>query len=174
MYMKNLISKVIVILLFALCLSGTTSAMDYETGWGTGLDNNDVDARAALKSAASQICSADDSDYEKVRKLNKYVCDNAEYDYGNTSDGLADFVYHGKAICSGYAEALAYLLDCVNVKNFTVTAFVNTEDNSSSLHIWNSVYIDGEWLHVDPTWNDASRNAAHPNGRYFLLTRLAN
>ena len=56
--MKNLIAKVIVVLLFALCLSGTTSAMDYETGWGTGLDNNDVDARAALKSAARERLTA--------------------------------------------------------------------------------------------------------------------
>lgn len=158
------------VLVFALCLSVTASAANYETGWGTGLDNNDVEARALMKRVASQICSPGDSDYEKVRKLNKYVCDNAKYDYDNASDSLTDFVFKNKAVCSGYAEALAYLLDCVNVKNFKVTAFVYTSDNSGSLHIWNTVYIDGKWLHVDPTWNDATRDEENPNGKYFLST----
>ncbi|HYE69232.1 MAG TPA: stalk domain-containing protein, partial [Anaerovoracaceae bacterium] len=51
---------------------------------------------------------------------------------------------------------------------FTVTDYVSSE-SSPVLHIWNAVYIDEEWLHVDPTWNDATRNSDYPNGRYFLL-----
>ncbi len=168
--MKRLIAKVAVALIFVLCLSSTALASDYETGWGKGLDNNEVEARAFLKSTAGKLCNSGDSDYEKVRKLNKYVCDNAIYDYADTAKGMADFVYKGKAVCSGYAETLAYLLDCVNIKNFTITDFVYLADKSKTLHIWNTVYIDGKWLHVDPTWNDAKRSAVYPNGKYFLIT----
>ncbi|GEM_PF-3856145 len=168
--MKNLSARALAALAVVICLSGMASAADYEAGWGKGLDNSEVGARAFLKKAASRICAPGDSDYEKVRKLNQYVCDKAEYDYGNTADSLSDFVNQDKAICSGYAGTLAYLLDCVNVKNFQVTAFVNTADKDQSLHIWNAVYIDGKWLHVDPTWNDTTRNKKNPDGKYFLIT----
>jgi hypothetical protein len=124
---------------------------------------------AYLKTEAAKICSEDDSDYEKVQKLNKYVCDKVNYDYSEKSGGLTAFVNRDSVICSGYAEALAYLLDCVNVRNFTVTDYVSS-GRSSVLHIWNAVYVDGKWLHVDPTWNDKTRNKSNPDGRYFLIT----
>lgn len=167
--MRKVIAEFIIILILLFSLPGTVSAADYDSVWGNGLNNADVEAMASLKSTAAAICDETDSDYEKVRKLNQYVCDHVDYDYSNQYGGLAAFVNQDKVICSGYAEALAYLLDCVNVKNFTVTDYVST-GSSTVLHIWNAVSIEGEWFHVDPTWNDATRNRNCPNGRYFLLT----
>lgn len=167
--MRKVIAEFITILMVFFSLSGSVSAADYAAAWSTGLNQEDVAARAFLKSAASEICDETDSDYEKVRKLNQYVCDEVDYDYSMTHSGLTSFVNQDKVICSGYAEALAYLLDCINVKNFTVTDYVSSA-NSPVLHIWNAVYVDGEWLHIDPTWNDSTRNANNPDGRYFLLT----
>lgn len=167
--MKKFTVELIIILILLFSLPDSVSAADYDSVWGNGLNNADVEAMASLKSTAAAICDETDSDYEKVRKLNQYVCDNANYDYSNQYGGLTAFVNQGNVICSGYAEALAYMLDCVNVKNFTITDYV-TSGNSTVLHIWNAVNIDGEWLHVDPTWNDATRNTNCPDGRYFLLT----
>ncbi len=168
--MKNILRKAVIAVFFIISFSIAASAADFESGWGKALEVRDVEARAFLKKAAQGICAPEDSDYEKVRKLNEYVCLNADYDYGNNASGIADFVFNGKAICSGYAETLAYLLDCVNVKNFTITAHVYTGSGSKTLHIWNVVYVDGKWLHVDPTWNDATRSSANPNGKYFLIS----
>jgi len=167
--MRKVIAEFILILILLFSLPGTVSAADYDSVWGNGLNDADVEAMASLKSTAAEICDETDSDYEKVRKLNRYVCDHTDYDYSNQYGGLTAFVNQDKVICSGYAEALAYLLDCVNVKNFTVTDYVSS-GKSPVLHIWNAVYIDGDWLHVDPTWNDATRNTNCPDGRYFLLT----
>ncbi len=168
--MKRILKKALIAAVFLLSFSLAASAAEYESGWGKGLDGREVEARAFLKNTAQRICGPADSDYEKVRKLNEYVCQKADYDYSNNSRSISDFVYNGRAICSGYAETLAYLLDCVNVKNFTITSYVYAEDNSKTLHIWNAVYIDGKWLHVDPTWNDATRNPSNPNGNYFLVS----
>ncbi len=167
--MRKWIAQTITILVLILGLSGTASAASYDTGSENVLNKNEIEAMAFLKSEAEKICDEDDSDYEKVRKLNEYVCDKVDYDYSEKSGGLMAFVNEDKVICSGYAEALAYLLDCVNVRNFTVTDYVTT-GHSSVLHIWNAVYVEGEWLHVDPTWNDKTRNYGNPDGRYFLLT----
>lgn len=167
--MRKAIAEFIIIVVLIFGLPGSVSATDYDSVWGNGLNYADIEALASLKSMASAICDETDSDYEKVRKINQYVCDHTDYDYSNQNSGLTAFVNQDKVICSGYAEALAYLLDCVNVKNFTITDYVSS-GSSPVLHIWNAVYIDGEWLHVDPTWNDATRNRTYPNGRYFLLT----
>jgi len=166
--MRKFIAEFIIILILLFSLPSTVSAADYDSVWGNGLNDTDVEAMASLKSTAAAICDETDSDYEKVRKLNQYVCDHTDYDYSNQYGSLTDFVNQDKVICSGYAEALAYMLDCANVKNFTVTDYVSS-GRSTILHIWNAVYLNGEWLHVDPTWNDATRNRNCPNGRYFLL-----
>jgi hypothetical protein len=167
--MRKLIAELIAILVLIVSLSGTVSAAGYDSDCENGLNRNEIEAMAFLKSEATKICGEDDSDYEKVRKLNKYVCDRVNYDYSEKSGGLTAFVNEDNVICSGYAEALAYLLDCVNVRNFTVTDYVSS-GRSSILHIWKAVYVDGKWLHVDPTWNDKTRSDSKPDGRYFLLT----
>jgi hypothetical protein len=166
--MRRLIAETIAILVLVLSLSGTVSAASYDSD-GENRFNNKIEAMAFLKSEAAKICSEDDSDFEKIEKINKYICDKVDYDYSEKNGGLTAFVNEDKVICSGFAEAFAYLLDCVNVKNFTITDYV-TSGHSSVLHIWNAVYVDGKWLHVDPTWNDKTRSISNPNGRYFLLT----
>lgn len=153
-----------------LWLTGTASAADYKAGWGQGLSENEVSARVLLKQAAERLCESGDTDLEKVRKLNRYVCDLTRYDDASLSGSLAELVYRGRALCSGYAEALSYLLDCAGVKNFKITAFIHMPDGSRSLHVWNAVFVDGTWFHVDPTWNDATISGAHPDGKYFMLT----
>ena len=40
---------------------------------------------------------------------------------------------------------MALFLDKMGIKNYKI---------SSSSHIWNLVYIDGDWKHLDLTWDD--------------------
>ena len=54
-----------------------------------------------------------------------------------------------KAVCNGYAEAMALLMTCVGIENQIVTG---TADNE--LHAWNQVCLDGNWYQVDATWDD--------------------
>lgn len=150
--------------------SGQAYAAEYKSDLGVSLTQETVEARAFLKQTADRLCGPDDSDLEKVRKLNQYVCDKVDYDDTVTAGGLDSFVNKDKVFCTGYTEALAYLLDCVNVKNFTMTGYVRDSRGGMVLHIWNVVFLDGKWLHVDATWNDATRSRANPDGKYFLLS----
>lgn len=54
-------------------------------------------------------------------------------------------LFNGLAICSGYTDAMALVLDRLNLKNFKV---------ASDTHVWNVVNLNGEWLHLDLTWDD--------------------
>ena len=65
----------------------------------------------------------------------------------------------GHAICSGYADAMAIFLDKLNIPNIKV---------SSGNHVWNLVFIDNKWLHIDLTWDDVEIDRYKNN--YFLIT----
>lgn len=54
-------------------------------------------------------------------------------------------LFEGYAICSGYTDAMALVLDRLNVPNFKV---------ASTTHVWNAVKINDNWLHLDLTWDD--------------------
>ena len=40
---------------------------------------------------------------------------------------------------------------------------------SSANHVWNLVYLDNNWLHLDLTWDDIENNRYRDN--YFLITK---
>ena len=88
------------------------------------------------------------SDYQKALALHDYLTENAQYDVSRSlsctydADGV---LLHGAGVCQSYAEAYALLLNKVGIPN----TFEYGED-----HIWNMVCLDGEWLHVDVTWDD--------------------
>lgn len=54
-------------------------------------------------------------------------------------------LFNGLAICSGYTDAMALVLDRLKVPNFKV---------ASTNHVWNALKINNEWVHLDLTWDD--------------------
>lgn len=54
-------------------------------------------------------------------------------------------LFQNKAICSGYTDTMAIVLDKLGVTNFKV---------ASETHVWNVAYINNKWLHIDLTWDD--------------------
>lgn len=89
---------------------------------------------------------------EQIEKIHEYLIENTEYDnkydekignhYSETANGA---LLNGSAICSGYSDAFALFMDRINVPNIKV---------SSEEHVWNLVYIDDKWKHIDVTWDD--------------------
>ena len=84
---------------------------------------------------------------------------------GTTNYGLlvgANGVKEG--VCDNYARVYAYLLGQVGI----YSEFV---ESSSMNHAWNKVRLDGNWYHVDVTWDDPTLDKP---GRvqhwYFLLS----
>lgn len=99
------------------------------------------------------VVSEDMSDYEKELAIHDYIVTNCEYGYTDDNQENAYTTYGAlidkKAVCNGYAEAMALLLTCVDIDNDIMTG---TADGD--LHAWNRVCIDGEWYQLDATWDD--------------------
>ena len=77
-------------------------------------------------------------------------------------------IVEGKAVCEGYAEALQYLLQRSGICSFIITgSSINPTTEMPEGHAWCAVKIDGNFYHVDLTWNDQGANLYHA---YFNLT----
>ena len=89
-----------------------------------------------------------DSDRERVIYLNDYLCTLLAYRKGKSSGITQTFAPHAgelKAACGSYARAFKFLCAAADIPCFTI---------STKTHIWNLVYVDGQWLHVDVSAND--------------------
>ena len=90
------------------------------------------------------------TDREKVEYLNDYLCSLLAYEEGASSGITQTFAPHTgelKAACGSYARAMKFLCAAVDIPCFTI---------SSDIHVWNLVYVEGRWLHVDVSANDLS------------------
>ena len=58
---------------------------------------------------------------------------------------------------------MALFLNYFNIPNFKV---------ASENHVWNVVFIDGQWLHLDLTWDDPILTSGEDvlDDTYFLIT----
>lgn len=127
----------------------------------------------AAEAAANEIMGGIEpgmSAYEKLKYFHDYLITHCESDsediYANTIYGA---LVKGKALCEGYAKSFSYLCNKAGIENIIVTGMTDTA------HMWNMVKIDGNWYHVDVTWDKPDGAIAQMNPdmvmyQYFLVT----
>lgn len=90
---------------------------------------------------------------DKIKLLHDYLADINNYDLERANNGESIYnsdtaigaLFEGKAVCSGYTDAMALFLDKLSLKNVRI---------ASNNHVWNAVFINNEWKHIDLTWDD--------------------
>lgn len=114
--------------------------------------------------------TADMDEYDIVKLFHDSLIINCKNDengqYCNTVYGA---LVDGKALCEGYAKAFSYLCGRAGIENVIVTGKTTTD------HMWNMVKLDGNWYHVDVTWDHPSEiiTDAFPDAvmyNYFLVS----
>ncbi len=132
------------------------------------------DTESFLNEVMSNTIQSGMTTTEKIKAFHDYIVKYSEYDtkyegelalYGkglhqsNTAYGL----FKNKlAICTGYADTMALLLDRINVENFKV---------ASETHIWNVVKLDGVYYHIDATWDDPTNNVFGTiSDKFFMVS----
>lgn len=126
-----------------------------------------------VEKAADKIIegiTGDMTDYDKLKYLHDYLIKSCDSD---TTDEFADSIYGAlirkKAHCEGYSKAFSYLCNRIGVENTIVTGM------TTDYHMWNMVKLDGNWYHVDVTWdkpNDTAINQMYPDTvlyQYFMV-----
>lgn len=99
------------------------------------------------------------SDVEKVLAVHDYIATVCDYDQegyldfieGKTPDedtfNMYGVLIKNKAVCQGYAEAF-----CAFMQKLGLESYIVTSDPMN--HAWNLVKLNGNWFHVDITWDD--------------------
>ena len=106
----------------------------------------------------SQNINDDMNIVDKIKSFHDYLINNSVYDKESAdlieSGGDTSFtsshkatgpLIYGKSLCSGYSDAMKIYLDKIGVTNYKI---------SNTRHIWNLVYVNDAWLHLDLTWDD--------------------
>ena len=138
-----------------LSASDQTLSVTYESSvsslWGLSQE-----VQAAAERVVDQVITDGMSDYDIAKALHDYLVLNCKYDMRLYSGGMPSTAYtpygaliDGTAVCQGYAEAYQVLLELCNIPCEYVSGYGN-----GGRHGWNLVQIDGEWYHVDTTWDD--------------------
>lgn len=107
---------------------------------------------------------------EKIKNIHDFIINNTEYDQLKT-ENIHDTTYksntaygvllQGYGICSGYSDTMAIFLNRLGITNYKI---------SNDTHIWNLVYINGIWRHLDATWDDPISEYNENRDTYFLIS----
>lgn len=100
------------------------------------------------------------SDLEKVVYVHDYLVQNYEYDTSYSIYDAYNFLTKGKGVCQSYT-----LVFCGIMQELGIDVSYASSDGMN--HIWNVVKVNGNWYHVDNTWDDPVTDrlglAAHEN-----------
>lgn len=109
------------------------------------------------------LWQADTAPEARVRSIHDYLINQTVY---NTKEerALEDHcpygpLIEGKGVCDGYTRAAGMLLDAAGIENYYVDGSAGGEE-----HSWNIVKLDGQYYHLDVTWDDP----VDPSGKQHL------
>ena len=100
---------------------------------------------------------------EKIKAIHDYIILNTDYDEIKNKEGSSPWAsntaygvfFQQYGVCSGFSDAMAIFLGRLGLRNFKI---------ASNTHVWNAVFVDNGWYHIDVTWN----NPVSPDGRKTL------
>lgn len=112
---------------------------------------------------------------EKIKAFHDYIVNYTTYDIeraNNMNDSKFDnstthtaygLLETKKALCGGYSDIMSIFINQLSIPNIRVSA-----DN----HVWNIVYLNNEWKHLDVTWDDPVTNTGEALliYDYFLIS----
>ena len=121
--------------------------------------------------------------YEKIKTVHDYIVNNSKYDVERNEENNSKYnsytaygpLFQGYATCNGYTDLMAIYLTKLGFDNFKVATTPDEISYSTTGHIWNAVYFDDNWLHIDLTWDDpvSSDGKDYLFHTYFLVSTEA-
>ncbi len=127
-----------------------------------------------IKELAEEITLDITDQYNQVKAIHDWVATNIYYDYdalssGNYQNMDAENVLRTKrGVCEGYANLMAALvrskgIPCRVQGGYALGIDTNKEwstsniDTTESNHAWNEVYVNGQWIIIDATWDSQNQ-----------------
>lgn len=133
------------------------------------IDDNKLEFDDAIERILYKI-NETQTDFEKEVIIHDLLCKRVVYDSEfdrqgeNTVYTAYGALVNGHAVCEGYARAFKLLCYYAGLECILITG-----DSKGAGHMWNMVKLEGNWYHVDVTWDDLR---SEPHHTYLNLTEL--
>jgi hypothetical protein len=137
---------------FNAVIKGDTATITFNfTYWETLSQTDEVKNRIA--EILGQIVTPDMNDHQKEKAIHDWIVSHIAYDTKLVSHSAYDGLVNGKTVCQGYALITYEMLQQAGIP-------VKIIEGSSRgvAHAWNLVQLDGQWYHLDSTWDDPVPN----------------
>ncbi len=122
--------------------------------------------RKEIEAATNEILlsiTGDMTDAEKIFAVHDYLALNYVYDIEDL-DQTYLILLKKSGLAAAYSEAFQHLMNVLDI-NCTLVS------SDEMMHIWNMVEVDGDWYHIDVTWDDPSYDRfAMVSHEYLLLS----
>lgn len=114
-----------------------------------------------IANIASSITNYSMTTREKIQAFHDYIINNTRYDKERASNMESEeyklseshtavgLLKNHVSLCGGYSDIMSIYMMQLKVSNIRISA---------DKHVWNLVYIDNQWLHLDATWDDPVTN----------------
>lgn len=104
-------------------------------------------------------------------ELHNAIINSCKYNsYSEHDSSVYGVLCLENASCEGYSKTMKYLLDRLGIEAYVLAGVATDVDGKSDLHMWNIVKINGEYSHLDVTWDDPSGDDDTLLYTYFNLT----
>ena len=109
----------------------------------------------------SEIIKDGMTDVQKLQAFHDYIINTTKYDKERASNmdnkSYKDSISHTAngllknhvALCGGYSDIMSIFAAKLNIPNMRISA---------DKHVWNLMYVNNQWLHLDATWDDPITN----------------
>ena len=122
------------------------------------------------KKIVTQNITEDMQEHEKGQVLHDWLVSKSYYDTEALEAGPGESFYspygvlvEGKGGCESYARAYEILLSLCGVESMLVIGKADDVE-----HMWNIVKIDGDYYHVDATWDDPEPEIKNKASHYYF------
>lgn len=135
-----------------------------------------ADADPAVAEKASEIAGSETDPYRKALAIHRWAAENLYYDndyYTGKTESTplspTAVLETGRSVCEGYAALVQALCQAEGIPCILITTygagtgtdgFLSAEDHGAingSNHAHAAAWIDGRWVHMDPTWDCPNR-----------------
>lgn len=159
------------------------NGLQYDNGKKKVVGYSITDVNQKVRWVVSNYITSGMTERQKVKVLHDWLVHNAHYDLTYSTYHASGVLLSGKGVCQSYAEAMEKLLTQAGIANKFMSGSANNGSGAGFQgHAWNMVRVDGQWYHLDATWDDpvwsiekvSKDNAPVISGMerydYFLLT----
>lgn len=108
-----------------------------------------------LAELMAEACLPGMTDWQLALSVHNYIIQHIAYDQTYEMKTGYDGLVNGTTVCNGYATLY---MDVMNRLGIPCQMVICEDTGDGEGHGWNLIQLDGQWYHVDLTWDDPMPN----------------